>query len=363
MPLSTTDQPAGVIFAALAARSDLIVRGQVSRVHSFWTDNHTMIASDVTIAVRNSLLGAAQNGAAQNHVVVRTAGGYLPAEGLGMLSPHAANFTPGEEVLVVLQKQGGIWEMVDGAAGKFLLQDGVAVNYDLALAQPVDRVLSAMAAAQRLPVLQSQLPRHDHPFGATAVAPATETTPAFAGSLYIKASAESRKWPTPHAGAPYYLNLNTVQVDQANGSSADFRNAVMAAAASWGAVAGVDFKLNYAGTTAATQTGYDGVNEILFMHKGNEERAAAAQVWYTSDATIVEADIWINDDYTWDATGAPAADEVDLQSALLHEFGHWLILGHFTDAKTVMYPRLTTGTLKRELQKQDQIGIRTIYPQ
>ena len=98
------------------------------------------------------------------------------------------------------------------------------------------------------------------------------------------------------------------------------------------------------------------------MHKGTQERAAAAQVWYTADQTIIEADIWINEDYAWDATGTPDADEVDLQSALLHEFGHWLILGHSTDASAVMFSRLSTGALKRALQPPDERGIRAIYP-
>ena len=137
----------------------------------------------------------------------------------------------------------------------------------------------------------------------------------------------------------------------------------MAAAASWSQVANVDFVLTYAGATNATQTGYNGVNEVLFMHKGQQERAAAAQVWFTADGTIIEADIWINDDYTWNATGNPAADEVDLQSALLHEFGHWLILGHCADSHAVMFAKLKAGTLKRELQPSDMLGIRAIYPQ
>ncbi|MEZ4727420.1 MAG: matrixin family metalloprotease [Caldilineaceae bacterium] len=93
-----------------------------------------------------------------------------------------------------------------------------------------------------------------------------------------------------------------------------------------------------------------------------KERAAAAQVWYTDDQTIVEADIWINDDYPWSAVATTDAHAVDLQSTLLHEFGHWLVLGHFTDANAVMFPRLTTGTQKRTLQQPDILGISAIYP-
>ena len=63
------------------------------------------------------------------------------------------------------------------------------------------------------------------------------------------------------------------------------------------------------------------------------------------------------------AAGFAETGEGDLQSALLHEFGHWLILAHCADSQAVMFAKLTTGTLKRELQPSDILGIRTIYPE
>lgn len=332
----------------LVEAAELIVRGRVTAVHSFWSADHRLIESDVAIDVTYPLLGKAAR-----TVTVRTPGGYLADEGLGMSSMHAADFRKGEEVLLFAHHREGMWQVVNGASGKFLMQGEHVTNPDLALAQPIHGLLPTIVELLQRRGAGSQVPvvwRNLQP----------PTQPAPIQPFMTQGSA--RKWATPHAIATFTINLNTTQVGDTNGSRAAFRRAILAAAASWSAVASADFTLTYAGETNATQTSYNGVNEVLFMPKGKKERAAAAQVWYTADATIVEADIWINDDYAWNATGAPTANEVDLQSALLHEFGHWLVLGHFTDATTVMFPRLTTGTVKHDLQQQDIVGISAIYP-
>lgn len=333
---------------ALVATADLIVRGHVQAVHSFWRADQRIIESDVTIAVAYKLLGHPQQ-----LITIRTPGGYLAAEGIGMVSAHAATFAVGEEVLLFAVQQDGVWRTVGGATGKFLVAGNWVINQDLALAQPLEGLLPMVVALVKRRGLQTELPtawRH------LTASPATTHT------ALLTAQSDKRRWATPHAVATFYLNLNTRQTGDEDGDQSAFRQAIVAAANSWGAVAGADFTLAYAGETDATMTGYNGVNEVLFMRKGLQERAAAAQVWYTADQTIVEADIWINEDYAWNATGAPDANEVDLQSALLHEFGHWLILGHSADGEAVMFARLTAGTLKRELQPPDERGIRAIYP-
>ncbi len=95
---------------------------------------------------------------------------------------------------------------------------------------------------------------------------------------------------------------------------------------------------------------------------GTDNRGALAQVWYNSDFTIIEADIWINDSFDWAAGGELADNELDLQSALLHEFGHWLILNHTDDSTSVMYPTLATGVTRRHLAPRDAEDISAIYP-
>lgn len=127
-------------------------------------------------------------------------------------------------------------------------------------------------------------------------------------------------------------------------------------------VSEADFTLQYAGSTDSVQTGYNHVNEVVFVKKGRQECAALAQIWYTRSGVIVEADIWINDDYIWDATGFPDTNELDLQSALLHEFGHWLALGHYNQPAAAMFPKTSMGVLKRILHASDVAGISAVYP-
>jgi Ca2+-binding RTX toxin-like protein len=333
---------------ALVQTSDLIIRGRVQTIHAFWRTDQRIIESNVTIAVAYTLLGDSSP-----QVTIRTVGGYLAAEEIGMVSPHAATFAVGEEVLLFAVQQEAGWRTVGGATGKFLVKGNQIINQDLALAHSLEGLLPTVVELVKRRGLQTQLPTAWRHLTAWPVTQQAQT---------LTAQSDKRRWATPHASAAFYLNLNTAQMGDADGDHNAFRQAIVAAANRWGAVADADFTLAYAGETNATATGYNGVNEVLFMHKGSQERAAAAQVWYTADQTIVEADIWINEDYAWNATGAPDADEVDLQSALLHEFGHWLILGHSADGDAVMFARLTAGTLKRDLQPPDERGIRAIYP-
>lgn len=341
------DSPLATL-SELVQAADLIIRGQVTAVHSFWNADHRLIESDTTIAVAYQLVGSPQR-----TLTIRTTGGFVATDGLGMVSMHEANFAVGEEVLAFAYQQGPLWRLVGGATGKFLVEEQTVRNPDLALAQPLAGLLPTVVDLIKQRGRQAQIP---------PVWQHLATTPTGAEATASARQNDTRKWTTPHATAAFTINLNTAQVDREGGSRAAFRRAIIAAAASWGQVPDVDFTLTYAGETTATQTGFNGTNEVLFMPKGAQERAAAAQVWFTTDGTIVEADIWINDDYAWNATGTPAADEVDLQSALLHEFGHWLILGHCADSHAVMFAKLMAGTLKRELQQSDVMGIRAIYP-
>lgn len=341
------------MMTALVQQAELIVRGRVIAIESSWHTNQRLIESRVTIDVAYTLQGRHQE-----TVTVRTSGGYLAEEGIGMISMHAAAFAEGEEVLLFLEKSKIAWRVVNDAAGKFQVYGERVVNQDWAHVESIDGLLSTIL---HLSATRGQAPVY--PFIWHHIPPTTKTTPFHPR----QAQRAMHKWPTPHATATFYVNINSRQSnDNATAdaiSTTALRNAILTAANRWSNITSADFTLKYGGATGVTQTGYNGRNEILFMAKGRNARAAAAEVWYTKDLTIVEADIWINDDYRWDITGKPAADEVDLQSALVHEFGHWLILGHSAQDESVMFPKLSTGKVKRVLQAEDIAGISAIYPQ
>jgi hypothetical protein len=336
------------VLGELVEQADRIVWGRVRTVHSFWTLDHRTIESEVVLDVAYTL-----GDKVDATLIINTPGGYLADEGIGLRTLHAADFTVDEEVLLLLRQGGAAWQMVGGAAGKFSIQGEWAVNPDLALAQPFDMLLALL---EEMLNKQGRLTTLSATWGQLEM----EAQPVQAQPGPLQAG--EFRWPTPHAQAKFWVNINTEQVGNETKARLAFRKAILDVAATWSSVENADFDLLYAGETTTTQTSYNGLNEVLFMHKGAAERAAAAQVWYTAEGEIVEADIWINDDYAWNATGAPAVHEVDLQSALLHEFGHWLILGHFNAAEAVMYFKLASGIHKRQLQQPDVRGIQAIYP-
>lgn len=342
LPLGVDEQ-----LRALSAGADLIVAGRVWAVHSHWNATRTLIESEAALVVEQTWVGHAGR-----TIQIRTTGGYLPDARLGLLSLHEATFTVGEEVLLFARQVESHWQVVAGAAGKFRRQGEQLMNADLALTLTRSDFVAGLE--------RTLLARQSG--GDMALPQRVARLRPVAAQPLLMSNAPLQKWATPHARADFYLNLNTAQIDQGANDRAAFRTAIINAATSWSTVPAADFALHYAGESKATATGYNGINEVLFMPKGATERAAAAQVWYTGDGTIVEADIWINDDVRWNATGQPAADEVDLQSALLHEFGHWLILSHTAQVESIMFPKLAAGATKRTLQSEDMAGISAIYP-
>jgi len=357
---------AAASIAQLVDQAELIVRGRVSRVESIWHAEERQIETVSTIQIDYTILGPQRDA-----IQVRTAGGFLPDRGFGMISLHAARFVLHEELLLFLGKQarsipkqpkGGEvaadqWQVIQGAAGKFIVQGATAINHNGLTVEAFEQLLANVAAAPT-----SHVKAKNTPFFLPYTTKSTHPPSAPKPTLTVKEG--KHKWAMPHAGVTYYINLNSRHVDEqvVGKRSSDLRAAIIGAAMRWSVVDSADFTLHYGGSATATTTGYNGISEVLFMRKGANERAAAAEVWYTADLTVVEADIWINDDYVWDTSGKPARKEVDLESALIHEFGHWLILGHLTEPQSVMYPRLTSGSVKRILQAEDIAGISAIYP-
>ncbi|KAK3228409.1 hypothetical protein Dsin_000290 [Dipteronia sinensis] len=67
-------------------------------------------------------------------------------------------------------------------------------------------------------------------------------------------------------------------------------------------------------------------------------------------------------DETWSSNSNPGFDELDLESVALHEIGHVLGLAHETGLpEAVMYPTISYGQTKRDLNDDDIQGIQTLY--
>lgn len=79
-------------------------------------------------------------------------------------------------------------------------------------------------------------------------------------------------------------------------------------------------------------------------------------------STITQCTVVFNSNLgpLWSTSGQ--ALHYDVQSVALHEFGHWLSLGHVNDYDAVMFPTLCVSDVKRSLTSDEIAGIRSIYP-
>jgi hypothetical protein len=75
-----------------------------------------------------------------------------------------------------------------------------------------------------------------------------------------------------------------------------------------------------------------------------------------------EVDVEVNGDQPWSIADRPPAGTFDLPTALTHEFGHWLRLGHVQEPEHVMVGYQNTGDVRRVLQEGDRQGAAWVYP-
>jgi len=137
--------------------------------------------------------------------------------------------------------------------------------------------------------------------------------------------------------------------------------AVQNAAATW-SNADAEFSFSYAGSTAATAVGYDGVNEVMWNNTIPVGIVARCWWWHYG-STTVESDIEFNDDYLWSASPTCPTGRFDVESVALHELGHTVGLAdlYSGDTSRVMYGIIDYGQIKRTLHPDDIAGIQALY--
>ena len=339
--------------ADLTAKADLVVQAQVVDSRSRWNDSHTLIETAHRLVVHRHLLGPATT-----EVLLYTDGGFLPEEGLGMVSSHTPRFAVGEEVLLFLRKENNRFQIVDGEAGKFTLLQGDAVSAYYRDHLPLIQVATILtAAARRNPQAIALHPQQPVQLLSTTNAQVKNVQP-----LATATPTPLPKWSSTTPKIMIQVNLNSTQVGGQAGSADQFLTAIKNALRTWSVVPEAGATLLYSGVTTSTVTSFNRKSEIVFMKKGANSQLGQAQIWFTSAFVIIEADIWINDDYVLDATGSPQQGEIDLESTVLHELGHWLPLSHMPNSNAVMYAVLGSGSRKTVLTDDDIAGVVGLYP-
>ena len=133
-----------------------------------------------------------------------------------------------------------------------------------------------------------------------------------------------------------------------------------AAAATW-AQQGANFHFTGGGATTLGTGGcsndHDGHNTVGWAAQPGKVLAVTCS-WWTSKGAATEFDMQLDPDWSWTTGITPTTD---LQSVVLHEFGHALGLNHSTDADAVMFASYKDRTLKRTPNADDRAGILSLY--
>ncbi len=108
----------------------------------------------------------------------------------------------------------------------------------------------------------------------------------------------------------------------------------------------------------------DGSNVIYYLPSWEPDRTyeQARTTVYWSSNRIFEADVRVNGkDFSYTGGSTPAPGKVDMESLLVHEFGHVLGLVHTTESASVMVKSLPSNTLRRALSTADNTDVKCEY--
>jgi len=353
-----------------------IAYANVIAAQSRWDEQHQIIVTDYTISIGEPLLCAersvgmladCRDVAAWRHargqqLTIETEGGFLANEGLGLWASHTPALAVGAELLLLLREEEGAVKISGDDWGIYTLVANSIQNDAADMAMPIAQFLQMLQGAlkengaqiENLAAVASSLVEYRdvhqalRPLAATVQGRDSDTEPP--------------RWLTAGLELEVKVNLNSGQLDEISKKSGDFYMAIRGAMQTWSIVESSDFTLFYSGETSATTTSYNGDNEIVFVNKGHNKALGQAQIWYAPGGVILEVDIWLNDDYQFSVDGTPTVNEVDLESIVLHEIGHWAPLQHATNPAAVMYSVLASMETKRKLHADDIDAITQLYP-
>ncbi len=166
------------------------------------------------------------------------------------------------------------------------------------------------------------------------------------------------KWPVN--SVTYHINSD-LQTPYA--TQEEYESAIVAAAGSWNS-AGAAFEF-IRGENVNYDRGQEpsGIYQVGWFVGSGTDPAAYSYI-VINNGSLTKIETYYNQWYQF--TTNPGQGQLDIQSTIVHEFGHWLNLADETDfwcLDNVMYYLLEYAQIKRYLTQDDQNGIIYIYGQ
>lgn len=359
----TTDLMAKLLGQNLLATTHIAL---VQPIHtqSHWDASHHKIVTSHRLAVLQPLMGQLAP-----EIDVEVDGGYMANEQIGLWVSHGATLPQDAPSLLMLAADAGQFRVVGGEVGVFQIDGNEIGNDALDLRVPLstfvtlfNRMTTDIDQTMTLTVADLQVASIT-PATISDSASALDPIPLDGPSGQSILDDERPRWIATSVELEVVVNLNSSQIDDVEKPPAAFYTSITRALRSWSSVESADFTLLYSGETDATATGYNGKNEILFSAEGRNRPLGQAQIWYTTDNVIVEVDIWLNDDYVFNVGDEePGFGEIDLESVVLHELGHWVPLEHSTNEDAIMYSVLAPQQTKRNMHEEEIELLTNLYP-
>lgn len=146
----------------------------------------------------------------------------------------------------------------------------------------------------------------------------------------------------------------------------EFRDAIKKAAEDWNSIAKnhlIQIESVVGGAVNPARDGYNVIYYITNNWDNDRETEQARTTIYWSGKRIFEADIKINaQDHIFTAQSVPENSKVDMESLILHEFGHVFGLAHVSGEKpSVMHPQLSSGVSRRKISEFDKADMSCEY--
>ncbi len=168
----------------------------------------------------------------------------------------------------------------------------------------------------------------------------------------------------------YQIFNHAAGIPNSNISLSQAQTTVAASFNSWNAIGTpltVTFdRLSSYSSPSQAANGNDNLNTLVWIDTGwtygSGTLGVTTPYFYTGTNQIIDADIEFNaQDWGWTTSSNPPQGELDMQSIVTHEGGHFWGAIHTPDASSVMYYAYSGGA-KRTLTSDDKAQMTCLYP-